>query len=286
MKPIFYIVSLIPISIVRAIVSTVSKTSLFKLSNAYKITLQNLKMSYKNLSQTELEKFAQESFIETVVSGFETIQSWSKPFHISGKKIFRIENNFLLNKYINAGKGVAVIAIHNRSVDMLLKWINTKSDTTTLYKKVKIKALDRFVKKQREGKNNKVYETNMNGVRKIFQAFKDGKTICIAADQVPQRSMGEYIKLFNNDAYTTTLASSMLYKTKKPGIFICLNSFGNNRLGVTIKPTKEAIYKDSEYKLSLNKSIEELININPVDYSWEYKRYRRPPSGEDPYSDI
>ena len=286
MKPIFYIVSLIPISIVRAIVSTVSKTSLFKLSNAYKITLQNLKMSYKNLSQTELEKFAQESFIETVVSGFETIQSWSKPFHISGKKIFRIENNFLLNKYINDGKGVAVIAIHNRSVDMLLKWINTKSDTTTLYKKVKIKALDRFVKKQREGKNNKVYETNMNGVRKIFQAFKDGKTICIAADQVPQRGMGEYINLFNNDAYTTTLASSMLYKTKKPGIFICLNSFGNNRLGITIKPPKEAIYKDSEYKLSLNKSIEELININPVDYSWEYKRYRRPPSGEDPYSDI
>ena len=286
MKPIFYIVSLIPISIVRAIVSTVSKTSLFKLFNAYKITLKNLKMSYKNLSQTELEKFAQESFIETLVSGFETIQSWSKPIHISGKKIFRIENNFLLNKYINAGKGVAVIAIHNRSVDMLLKWINTKSDTTTLYKKVKIKALDRFVKKQREGKNNKVYETNMNGVRKIFQAFKDGKTICIAADQVPQRGMGEYIKLFNNDAYTTTLASSMLYKTKKPGIFICLNSFGNNRLGVTIKPAKETIYKDSEYKLSLNKSIEELININPVDYSWEYKRYRRPPSGEDPYSDI
>ena len=286
MKPIFYIVSLIPISIVRAIVLTVSKTSLFKLFNAYKITLKNLKMSYKNLSQTELEKFAQESLIETLVSGFETIQSWSKPIHISGKKIFRIENNFLLNKYINDGKGVAVIAIHNRSVDMLLKWINTKSDTTTLYKKVKIKALDRFVKKQREGKNNKVYETNMNGVRKIFQAFKDGKTICIAADQVPQRGMGEYIKLFNNDAYTTTLASSMLYKTKKPGIFICLNSFGNNRLGITIKPPKKDIYKDSEYKLSLNKSIEELININPVDYSWEYKRYRRPPSGEDPYSDI
>jgi KDO2-lipid IV(A) lauroyltransferase len=286
MKPIFYIVSLIPISIVRAVLSTMSKTGLYKLSNAYKVTLRNLKMSYINLNQNQLEKLALESFIETLVSGYETIQSWSRPIHNSGKKIFRVENNFLLNKYINDGNGVAVIAIHNRSVDMLLKWINTKSETTTLYKKVKIKALDRFVKKQREGKSNKVYETNMNGVRKIFQAFKAGKTICIAADQVPQRGMGEYVKLFNNDAYTTTLASSMLYKTKKPGVFICLNSFGNNRLGITIKPTKKGIYKDSEYKLSLNKSIEELININPIDYSWEYKRYRRPPSGEDPYSDI
>tara|TARA_E500000081_G_scaffold119871_1_gene124190 strand:+ start:205 stop:936 length:732 start_codon:yes stop_codon:yes gene_type:complete len=243
-------------------------------------------MSYKNLNQTQLEKLALESFIETLLSSYETIQSWSRPIHISGKKIFRVENNFLLNKYINDRNGVAVIAIHNRSVDMLLKWINTKTETTTLYKKVKIEMLNRFVKKQREGKTNKVYETNMSGVRKIFLAFKAGKTICIAADQVPQRGMGEYVKLFNNDAYTTTLASSMLYKTKKPGVFICLNSFGNNKLGITIKPTKESIYKDSEYKLSLNKSIEELININPIDYSWEYKRYRRPPSGEDPYSDI
>ena len=286
MRSIFYIVSLFPIAIVRLIVSSISKTGIYKLSNGYKVTFQNLKMSYKNLNQDEIEKLASQSFIETLVSGYETIQSWSRPIHISGKKIFRVENNFLLNKYINDGNGVAVIAIHNRSVDMLLKWINTKSETTTLYKKVKIKALDSFVKKQREGKTNKVYETNMNGVRKIYQAFKAGKTICIAADQVPQRGMGEYVKLFNNDAYTTTLASSMVYKTKKPGVFICLNSFGKNRLGITIKPSKKSIYNDSEYKLSLNKSIEELININPIDYSWEYKRYRRPPSGEDPYSDI
>ena len=61
-----------------------------------------------------------------------------KKIKIKEKKIFRVENNFLLNKYINDRNGVAVIAIHNRSVDMLLKWINTKTETTTLYKKVKI----------------------------------------------------------------------------------------------------------------------------------------------------
>ena len=119
MKPIFYIVSLIPIFIVRAVLSTICKTGLYKLSKAYKITLKNLEMSYKNLNQTQLEKLALESFIETLLSGYETIQSWSRPIHISGKKIFRVENNFLLNKYINDRNGVAVIAIHNRSVDML-----------------------------------------------------------------------------------------------------------------------------------------------------------------------
>jgi len=286
MKSLFYIVSLIPTSFLRKLVTLTSKTKIFKTSSAYKVTLRNLEMTYKHLDKLELEKLAKESFIETILSGHETIKSWSKPIHISGKNIFRIENNYLLNRYIDEDNGVAVIAVHNRSVDMLLKWINTKCETTTLYKKVKIKALDRFVRKQREGKNNNVYETTMTGVRKIFQAYKANKTICIAADQVPQEGMGEYIKLFNIDAYTTTLASSLIYKTQKPAVFICMNSFENNKLGVTIKPCRKDIYNESKYKLSLNKSIESLININPKDYSWEYKRYKKLLSGEDPYKDI
>ena len=286
MKSLFYIASLIPTSFLRKLVTLTSKTKIFKTSSAYKVTLRNLEMAYKHLDQVELEQLAEESFIETILSGHETIKSWSKPIHISGKNIFRIENNYLLNRYIDEGNGVAVIAVHNRSVDMLLKWINTKCETTTLYKKVKIKALDRFVRKQREGKNNNVYETTMTGVRKIFQAYKANKTICIAADQVPQEGMGEYIKLFNIDAYTTTLASSLVHKTQKPAVFICLNSFENNKLGVTIKPCRKDIYNESKYKLSLNKSIESLININPKDYSWEYKRYKKLLSGENPYKDI
>ena len=286
MNFLFYIVSLIPTSFLRNLVTLISKTRIFKTFSSYKVTFRNLEMTYKNLNHDELEQFANESFIETILSGHETIKSWTKPIHNSGKNIFRIENNYLLNKYIYSGNGVAVIAIHNRSVDMLLKWINTKCETTTLYKKVKIKELDRFVRKQREGKNNKVYETTMTGVRKIFQAYKENKTICIAADQVPQEGMGEYIKLFNIDTYTTTLASSLVYKTQKPAVFICINSFENNKLGIAIKPCRKDIYDESKHKLSLNKSIESLININPKDYSWEYKRYKKLLSGENPYKDI
>ena len=70
MKPIFYIVSLIPIFIVRAVLSTICKTDLYSLSKAYKLTLKNLKISYKNLNKTQLEKLALESFIETLLSRY------------------------------------------------------------------------------------------------------------------------------------------------------------------------------------------------------------------------
>ena len=285
MKLLFYLITLIPIDFIRSAINLFTKLSLHKTSSVYKLTVCNIKICFPDLSDAEKALLAKESFIETFVSGYETLQSWARPIHISGKKIFRIENNYLISQNANK-KGLAIIAIHNRSVDMLLKWINSKTNTTTLYKKVKIKYLDKFVRKQREENNNEVYETNINGVRKIFKAFIDNKVVCLAADQVPKRGMGEYIKFFNTDAYTTTLAASMVYKTKKPAVFICINSFENNRLGITIKPSNENIYNDSEYKLSVNKSIEDLIKINPKDYSWEYKRFRRSPSGIDPYVGI
>jgi KDO2-lipid IV(A) lauroyltransferase len=285
MKLLFYLITLLPIDFIRSAINLYTKLSLHKTSSVYKLTMCNIKICFPDLSDAEKALLAKESFIETFVSGYETLQSWTRPIHISGKKIFRIENNYLISQNINK-KGLAIIAIHNRSVDMLLKWINSKTNTTTLYKKVKIKYLDKFVRKQREENNNEVYETNINGVRKIFKAFIDNKVVCLAADQVPKRGMGEYIKFFNTDAYTTTLAASMVYKTKKPAVFICINSFENNRLGITIKPCNENIYNESEYKLSVNKSIEDLIKINPKDYSWEYKRFRRPPSGIDPYVGI
>ncbi|MDB2492438.1 lipid A biosynthesis lauroyl acyltransferase [Gammaproteobacteria bacterium] len=285
MKLLFYLITLIPIDFIRSAINLYTKLNLYKTSSVYKLTMCNIKICFPDLSDVEKTLLAKESFIETFVSGYETLQSWARPIHISGKKIFRIENNYLISQNANK-KGLAIIAIHNRSVDMLLKWINSKTNTTTLYKKVKIKYLDKFVRKQREENNNEVYETNINGVRKIFKAFIDNKVVCLAADQVPKRGMGEYIKFFNTDAYTTTLAASMVYKTKKPAVFICMNSFENNRLGITIYPSNEGIYNDSEYKLSINQSIEDLIKINPKDYSWEYKRFRRSPSGIDPYVGI
>ena len=286
MKLLFYLITLIPISFIRSTINLYTKFNIHKTSSIYKITLCNIKICFPQYTDDRKILLAEQSFVETIVSGFETLQSWSRPIHISGKNIYRIENNYLISQNISKKNGLAIIAIHNRSVDMLLKWVNSRTQTTTLYKKVKIKFLDKFIRKQREENNNEVYETNINGVRKIFKAFKENKVVCLAPDQVPQRGMGEYIKFFNHDAYTTTLAASMVYKTRKPAVFICINSFENNKLGISIKHSKYNIYDDSEHKLSINQSIEDLIKINPKDYSWEYKRFRRLPSGIDPYANI
>ena len=287
MKALFYLISIPSSSSVRSLIKVYCLFGFYKRSSMFKVTIINIKIAYPLLNNKEQQDLAKESFIESLVSGFETFTSWSRQTHYAHENIFRITDQFLLTENISKNNGLIVAAIHSRSVDMLLKWINVKTNTTTLYKKVKNQKLDSFVRAQREANNNKVFEASISGVRQLFKALISNKVICIAPDQVPQDGMGEYVKLFNRDSYTTTLVPSLAVKTKKPVVFVSLNLNLNKKLEVNLINSNSDIYNDSKHQLSMNKDIEKLININAADYSWEYKRFKKPPTGiSNPYLNI
>ena len=287
MKPLFFIISLFPKSLFISLVDLYTYTKIYKLFSSYKITKVNLEIAYPELIKNDVELLSKLSIRESIISGFETIYTWGRSVHQSNSQLFKIENNFLLSKTYTEGNGLITVAIHNRSVDMLLKWINSKIVTVSLYKKIKIKTLESFVKRNREDGESKSYETSIGGVRKILKALNSRGAICFAADQVPQRGLGEYVKFFNRDAYTTTLVQSLAAKTKAPVLFAFINSNKDGFLFTSIKEPKYVYHSDSEHKLLLNKNIEEIINIRPIDYSWEYKRFKKSKSpGTDPYKSI
>ena len=287
MKALFYLISIPSSSSVRSLIKVYCLFGFYKRSSMFKVTIINIKIAYPLLNNKEQQDLAKESFIESLVSGFETFTSWSRQTHYAHENIFRITDQFLLTENISKNNGLIVAAIHSRSVDMLLKWINVKTNTTTLYKKVKNQKLDSFVRAQREANNNKVFEASISGVRQLFKALISNKVICLAPDQVPQDGKGEYVKLFNRDSYTTTLVPSLAVKTKKPVVFVSLNLNLNKKLEVNLINSNSDIYNDSKHQLSMNKDIEKLININAADYSWEYKRFKKPPTGiSNPYLSI
>jgi len=251
------------------------------------VTLSNIKIVRPLFTEAEAIKESRISYFESLLSIYETFYSWSRNPATINNNVLVVKNNFILQKYIQNQNGLVIVAIHNRSVDMLLSWINSQTKTVSLYKKIKLKALDKYVRKIRENKINKTFETSVAGVKKIFKSLENNEVIAIASDQVPARGHGEYVEFFGRMAYTTTLVPRLAYKTKKPVIFCCLNSESNSDyLSINIEPSHQSLFDQSECLLSMNRSIEKLINNRVSDYSWEYKRFRRPMSGEiDPYKD-
>ena len=260
---------------------------IYKFFNSYKVTKANLKIAYSDLNIDDIEKLSKLSIRESLISVYETFYTWGRRHFFTCSKIFKVKNNFLLKKKLDEGNGLIAVSIHNRSVDMLLKWINSKITTVSLYKKVKNKHLDRFVKRNREHNGALCYETSMLGVRNVLKALNEKKAICFAADQVPKRGMGEYITFFGRDAYSTTLVQSLAAKTKAAVLYMYINSSPTNFLSISIECCSKDIYDDSKHKLLLNNDIERIINKRPIDYSWEYKRFRRSlVPNLDPYKNI
>ena len=283
-KILFYIISCIPKSLFVCFIDFYIYCKAYKLFKSYKITKVNLKIAYPDLSNNNIELTAKLSIRESIISSYESINTWTSISSANDKSIFKINNHFLLKNHVNENNSLMLVALHNRSVDMLLRWINTQTRTTSLYKKIKNKYLNSFVKKSREIKGSVCVETDITGVRKLYKAIKQNKVVCFAADQVPQRGMGEYIKFYNRDAYSTTLVQTIALKTLIPILFIYMNSNKDNFLSISINECSKDIYNDSKHSQIVNRSIEQIINKRPIDYSWEYKRFKKSRSDQnDPY---
>ena len=283
----FYILTLIPRVFFIFIIDTIIYIRIYKISKSYKITKINLKIAYPELNTSNIDLLARRCIRESMVSGYETIYTLGRPYIDSNNLIFKVENNFMLNRNIANNQGLICVAIHNRSVDMLLTWINSQTPTVSLYKEIKNKAMESFVKNRREINNSVSVKTSISGVRAIFKALKNKKVICFAADQVPKRGLGEHISFYNKMAYSTTLVQNLAEKTKCPSIYICMNSNINGFLSISAKACNDDIYDSSKHLQLVNKDIEKMINKRPIDYSWEYKRFKRSlPLDKNPYIGI
>ena len=285
MKILFTFLSIIPKSFYRLVIKAYLLTGLYRFTESYKVTLSNIKIVRPFFSEVEVLDASRKSYAESLLSIYETFYSWSRKPSKVNNNILVVKNNYLLQEHIQNQNGLVVVAIHNRSIDMLLSWINSQTRTVSLYKKIKLKTLDKYVRKIRENKINKTFETSVAGVREIFKSLKNNEVIAVASDQVPARGNGEYVQHFGKMAYTTTLVPRLACKTHKPVVFCCLNSLdSSNYLSINIEPAHSDLFVRSECLLSMNSTIEKLINNKLSDYSWEYKRFRRPMVGEpDPY---
>tara|TARA_B100000780_G_scaffold76151_1_gene51340 strand:+ start:3087 stop:3926 length:840 start_codon:yes stop_codon:yes gene_type:complete len=279
MRVFLFLASLLPLKSAKKIIRGLMALLPFQRLEAYKITLINISISFPNLSTDEKESLAKRSFVETACSFYETLYSLSRSPKKISQNILRVDNKYLMSQPLRAEGGLIISGIHNRSVDMLLQWINSQTPTVGIYKPIKNKIADAHVKKHREQLKSKVYSTSYKGVKELFKAINKNKVIIMASDQVPQDGMGEYANFFGREAYTTTLIPSLANKTRKPLLYIGLFSASENSLKISCKEAPEETSIQS-----MNKTMQEMILNCPEDYSWEYKRFKKPPENLDyPY---
>jgi len=276
MRIIFFILSILPLKIAFVVFDIFFRLvplRFFAFFPAFQVTKRNLSIAFPEMSYFDLECLSKESYKETLKSVYETFYAWSR----SNKKIIyqtrRINNRFLFNNQNNQN-GLILFALHNRSIDFMLSWIGSQRVHTSLYKKIKINSVNRYVKKIREIGGSKMVETGVGGVKTILSALENNQMTCMASDQVPADGLGTYSTFFNHECYSFSLAPRLAKKSMKE-ILMSYISYDEN-IGYIMNFTKphHKIYSSVGVDV-MNKEMEQAIKKMPAEYSWEYKKFRK-----------
>ena len=276
MKIFFYILSILPIKFIFSFLDIFFKflpLSFLRIFSPFKVTRKNLSIVFPNTTSLELDMLSKESYKETIKSLYETLYTWSRSPHKIILEVKKINNRFLLNAS-NHKDGLIIFAPHNRSIDFMLRWISTQRSHTSLYKKIKFRPIDKFVKKFREEGNCKMVETGIGGVKSILNALEKNQMTCMASDQVPADGLGTYSKFFGHECYSFALAPKLARKTKKEILLSYLSYKRDIGHIINFKKPSVEIYEKNGVDV-MNKEIEYEIKKSPLEYSWEYKKFRK-----------
>jgi len=276
MKIIFYVLSILPIKLAFSFIDIFFKflpIRFLKIFSPFNVTRKNLSIAFKNITSLEIDLLAKESYKETVKSLYETLYTWSRPSKKIISKVKKINNRFLFQSP-NHENGLIIFAPHNRSIDFMLRWISAQRSHTSLYKKIKFKPINKFVKKFREEENCTMVETGIGGVKSIFNALENNQMTCMASDQVPADGLGVYSKFFGHECYSFALAPKLARKTKKEILLTYLSYKSDIGYIINFKEPNIEIYEKNGVDV-MNKEMENEIKKLPLEYSWEYKKFRK-----------
>ena len=276
MKIFFYALSILPIKLVFSFLDIFFKflpLKFLQIFSPFNVTRKNLSIAFENSSPSEIDLLAKESYKETIKSLYETLYTWSRPPKKIISKVKKINNRFLFN-FPNHENGLIIFAPHNRSIDFMLRWISTQRSHTSLYKKIKFKPINKFVKKFREEENCTMVETGIGGVKSIYNALENNQMTCMASDQVPADGLGIYSKFFGHECYSFALAPKLARKTKKEILLTYLSYKSDIGHIINFKEPKIEIYEKNGVDV-MNKEMEDEIKKSPLEYSWEYKKFRK-----------
>lgn len=188
----------------------------------------------------------------------------------------------LLDEARAEGRGVIVLAPHYGNWEILNFWLSSHFPFTAMYEPPKIAGLDPVIRHGRERMGASLVPTNPRGVASLLKALKRSEAVGILPDQVPSWGSGVFADFFHRPAYTATLLPKLVARTQARVVTGVAKRRDGHGFDIHFLAADERVYATDEVTSArgVNASVEAAIGLDPAQYQWEYKRYRKTPEEE------
>ena len=249
-------------------------------------TRKNLRTCFSDKSDEEISKLTLSSLQHTSCLALEMGKAWLIPLEEAFALIKETEGIDQYRQAIAEGNGVILLVPHLGNWEMMGQYASQDVEATFMYQPPKMEAMDKLLKETRSRVGGSLAPTNIKGVAKIIKALDRGEMVGLLPDQVPNEEGGAYADFFQEPAWTMTLVSKLISRSR-PRVFFGYAKRLENSAGykAVITEADPEIYSDKldESLAGLNKSVERCVLDCVEQYQWEYKRFRHQEDGNKFY---
>jgi KDO2-lipid IV(A) lauroyltransferase len=241
-----------------------------------KIADQNLQIAIPNLDQIKRKFIIKNMWINygKIFSEYMFIKKFRSSEKFS-KKV-EIKNQEILNDIINQNEPVIFISGHFSNFELMAMQLERIGvDLAVIYRPLNNIFLNPIMEKIRKKYICKIQvKKGISGTKELLKLYKDKKSIALMIDQ--RVSEGIKIKLFNNDAFTTTIPAQFFRKFSTKIVPIYIERMPNDVFVMKIiQPIKFNKNDSIEFiTLKLNEVLEKMILKNPDQWIWTHNRWK------------
>ena len=211
----------------------------------------------------------------------EVAAVWCWPIE---KILAQVTSIDICEEFDRSTRGRIILAPHLGSWETLGIWLGKYCNAIIMYKRIKNKSVNEFVRTARARSGGNPVPTKKHGLRKLLIGLREGGSLMILPDQKPAPNKARIeAEFFGVSAPTTTLVQSLssrvecdvflasMYRSSPPGEF-----------GLRIQPLEHERLAADEVSSAqyLNDQIEHMVRQTPEQYQWVYRRFDT--SGNEP----
>ena len=242
-----------------------------------KVVLRNLRNSFPEKNEAEINKIAGKFFRHFCDLTLETI----KLYAIREKEIHRrmkAENAEIINSFTGNGKSVIVLTMHYNNWEWAVSIAQVLSGTTlAVYKPLHNEVFDSYMNKNRSRFGARLIKNNQI-LRQVLTSEKDKNPaiIWLAGDQTPPFFHDAWFIFLNQEAMFYPGPAYIAKKFNTPVIFqtIRKTSRGHYCSSFELLIENPETLSETEIIKTYIKKMEKEIEANPEYYLWSHKRWK------------
>lgn len=241
------------------------------------VTEINLAEVYPEQDAATRRRLARESLTHSTATMLELGFAWMGEPQRVEDSILEIHGRELLDEARAEGRGVIVLAPHFGNWEVLNFWLSSHFPFTAMYEPPKIAELDPVIRQGRERMGASLVPTNPRGVAALLKALKRSEAVGILPDQEPNWGSGVFAPFYHRLAYTATLLPKLVARTDARVVTGVARRIPGRGFAIHFLAADERVYDTDEEQSAtgVNACVEDAIALDPAQYQWEYKRYRK-----------